>query len=84
MIHQMDGLSALEQARLNTADTPNSTRYPWEWVGILIICILGIAGAILADRNTTSNRQQGLEAQLQALEHRLHLHEQATSPEENE
>ena len=57
MIHQMDGLSDLEHARLDPSDTPNYNRYPWEWIGILVLCILGIGSTIIADRNTTTNRQ---------------------------
>ncbi len=69
-----------------SADTQNYTHYPWEWIGIgiLVLCILGIGLIITTDRTTTTNRQIGIEAQLQALEHRLQLHEQATSPEEPE
>ncbi|XP_045032647.1 uncharacterized protein LOC116934113 [Daphnia magna] len=40
MVHQMDGLSDLEHARLNIDDTQNYLRYPWEWIAILILCML--------------------------------------------
>ena len=82
MIHEMDGLSDLEHTRLNTADTQNYARYPWEWIGILTLCLLGIGSVIVIDHITTTNRQKRMEDQLQALEHRLQLHEQSTSPEE--
>jgi hypothetical protein len=83
MIHQMNVLSDLEHMRLNTVNTPNYNRYPWEWIFILTLCILGIGSVILAAHTKTTTRQNGLEAQLQTLEHRLHLHEEETSPEEN-
>jgi hypothetical protein len=84
MIHQMDGLSDLEHMRLNTVNTPKYNRYTWEWIFILTLCILGIGSVIVAAHTKTTTRQNGLEAQLQTLEHRLHLHEEATSPEKTE
>ncbi|KAI9552642.1 hypothetical protein GHT06_020513 [Daphnia sinensis] len=84
MVHQMDGLSDLEHARLNIDDPQTHNRYPWEWIGILILCMVGSGVAIAADRLKTTSRQQNIEAQLQALEHRLQLHEQATSPDGTE
>jgi hypothetical protein len=84
MIHQMDGLSDLEHTRLNTVNTLNYNRYPWEWVFILTLCILGIGSIVVAAHTKITARQNGLEAKLQTLKHRLQLHEEATSPEENE
>ncbi|KAK4006792.1 hypothetical protein OUZ56_011950 [Daphnia magna] len=84
MVHQMDGLSDLEHAKLNKDITQTYPRYPWEWIDILILCMLGTGVAIAADRTKTASRQQKIEAQIQALEQRLQLHEQATSPDETE
>ncbi|KAI9558401.1 hypothetical protein GHT06_015181 [Daphnia sinensis] len=67
MVQQMDGLFDLEHARLNIDGPQTHTRYPWEWIGILIP---GVAIAV--------------DPQLQALEHRLQLHEQVTSPDGTE
>jgi hypothetical protein len=83
MIHQMDGLSDLEHMRLTTVDTPHYNRYPWEWIIILSLCILGIGSVIVTAHTRTTTHQNELEAQLQTLKHRLQLHEEATSPEEN-
>ncbi|KAK4027569.1 hypothetical protein OUZ56_016611 [Daphnia magna] len=45
---------------------------------------LGAGIAIAVDRTKTASRQQKIEDQIQALEHRLQLYEQATSPDEAE
>ncbi|KAK4013962.1 hypothetical protein OUZ56_026510 [Daphnia magna] len=84
MVHQMDGLSDLEHARLNIDNTQTYPRYPWEWIVILILCTLGTGIAIAADRTKTASRLQKIEAQIQALERRLQLHDQATIPDETE
>ncbi|KZS05346.1 Uncharacterized protein APZ42_031494 [Daphnia magna] len=82
--YQMDGLSDLEHARFNIDNTQTYSRYPWEWIGILILYMFGTGVAIAADRTKTANRQQKIVAQIQALEHRLLLHEQTTSSDETE
>ncbi|KAK4006744.1 hypothetical protein OUZ56_011902 [Daphnia magna] len=57
---------------------------PVEVIAILILCMLGAGIAIAADRTKTASRKQKIEDQIQALELRFQLHEQATSPDEAE
>ncbi|KAK4017446.1 hypothetical protein OUZ56_032757 [Daphnia magna] len=85
-IRRLDLPGQFQKGYPPTMDPPTTTFpcYPWEWIGILILCMLGTGVAIAADRTKTASRQQKIEAQMQALEHRLQLHEQATSPDETE